>query len=188
MNEDDAPFVWMDDRHRGGEHLDHADARDAFLSLADGALDRGYRLAGLLLGNASDAEDATHDALVRAWQQFPTLRDRGRFDPWFDRIVVNVCRDRLRRARRITFLPLDGRRDESDQGDPFAAYLARDEALRAVSRLDADLRAVVVLRYWADLPVDDIAERIGVPSGTVKSRLHRALEQLRAAVMPGMDR
>jgi RNA polymerase sigma-70 factor (ECF subfamily) len=145
-------------------------------------LDRAYRLAGLLLGDAHDAEDAVHDALVRAWQRFPELRDRARFDAWLDRIVVNVCRDRMRRSRRVTFLDIHGHGDVPAPGDTFATFLQRDELTRALTSLDPDLRVVVVLRYWADLSVDDIAARLGVPAGTVKSRLHRAIAALRASL------
>ncbi len=71
------------------------DAGERFLRLANGELDRAYRLAGLLLGDEHEAQDATQDALVRAWQSVGSLRDPAGFQAWFDRILVNVCRDRL---------------------------------------------------------------------------------------------
>ena len=155
--------------------------QERFLRLAGSELDRAYRLAGLLLGDARDAEDATQDALVRAWRSVGSLRDPEGFRPWFDRILVNVCRDRLRRRRRIRFIPLDGAADVRAAGDPFAAILDRDEALGTLDVLDADERMVVILHYWADLTLLAVAERLGWPVGTVKSRLHRALDKMALA-------
>ena len=149
-----------------------------FLRLAGSELDRAYRLAGLLLGDAHDAEDATQDALVKAWRSLGSLRDPAGFRAWFDRILVNVCRDRLRRRRRIRFIPLDGAAGLVPAGDPFRAVLERDAMLGRLGSLDADERIVVVLHYWADLTLVAVVERLGWPVGTVKSRLHRALDKI----------
>ena len=148
--------------------------------MARGELDRAYRLAGLILGNASEAEDAVGDALERAHRSIDMLRDESQFQAWFDRIVVNACRDRLRRRRVVRFVAIEAAGDRSADRDPFAAVLHADAALRAIEQLPADERAIVVLRFWADLPVDEIARRLGIPAGTVKSRLHRALGRMRA--------
>ena len=144
-----------------------------------GGLDRAYRLAGLILGQAADAEDVAHDAAVRAWQSAGSLRDPAAFGAWFDRIVVNACRDRIRRNRRVRFVELPAE-DDRPVGDPFKALLDRDEILSLITRLSPDERAVVVLHYWADLPLTEVAVRLGWPVGTVKTRLHRALEAMRA--------
>jgi RNA polymerase sigma factor (sigma-70 family) len=154
-----------------------AATRERFLRQAGGELDRAWRLAGLILGDRQDAEDATQEALLRAWRALDTLRDPAGFQAWFDRILVNVCRDRLRRRARIRFLPLDegGPGGTASIADPFRVVLDRDETLRALAALDPDERLVVVLHYWADLPLADVAARTGWPLGTVKSRLHRAL-------------
>jgi RNA polymerase sigma-70 factor (ECF subfamily) len=156
---------------------DPAQAR--FLEFASAELDRAYRLAGLLLADASEAQDATQDALVRAWRSSGSLRDAASFQAWFDRILVNVCRDRLRRERRIRFIALDGIADAAGRTDPFKRVLDADEVVRTIAALDVDLRTVVILRFWADLSVDDIALRLDWPVGTVKSRLHRALARMR---------
>lgn len=171
-----------------GNELDHDAAHDRFLGLAHQELDRAYRLAGLLLGRRDDAEDATHDALVKAWGSVMTLRDPAKFQAWFDRILVNVCRDRMRRGRQVRFIDLATTDEPSDVSDPFAVVLDHDAASNAIRALDADLRTIVVLRYWADLTVDQIADRIGVPAGTVKSRLHRALGLLRAEIEARAER
>ena|SRR5688500_567305 len=158
-------------------------AQQAFVRLADRELHRAYRLAGLILGNQQDAEDATQDALVRAWVAASSLHSWDDFQAWFDRILVNVCRDRLRRRRLVRFIPI-GIEHDRPGGDQFQQVLAEDELLRAMAGLDADLRTVVVLRYWADLPVEAIARRMGTPSGTVKSRLNRAMAEMRSRVEP----
>lgn len=152
-----------------------------FLALARPSLDRAYRIAGLVLGSSQEAEDAVQDALVIAWQRFGDLRDEARFGAWFDRILVNGCRDRMRRARIVRFVPLDGGIDPAG-ADPFTRLIERDALLVALAGLLPDERIVVVLRYWADLPLDEIAARTGWPLGTVKSRLHRATVTLRTAV------
>ena len=153
-----------------------------FRSLGDGELDRAYRLAGFLLGDAGEAEDATQDALARAWSQRDGLRNEASAQAWFDRILVNVCRDRMRRRRIVRWTPISGT-ETSPVTDPFAATLARDAFLRAVAALDFDHRIVVVLRFAADLSIAAIAERLDAPAGTVKSRLHYALRKLRRDAM-----
>jgi RNA polymerase sigma-70 factor (ECF subfamily) len=157
--------------------LDDAHAR--FLQLARRDLDRAYRLAGLILGDALEAEDAVQDALLRAWRSVGTLRDLEGFQAWFDRILVNGCRDRLRRRRTIRFIPLDPSVDPAVPSDPFRAIAERDALLGGLTALDPDERVVIVLHYWADLSLEQIAARIGTPLGTVKSRLHRARNRLR---------
>lgn len=153
-----------------------------FRTVGRGEIDRAYRLAGFILGDAREAEDATQDALARAWRQRRSLRNLAAAQAWFDRILVNGCRDRLRQRRtRVRWAEMDEGLP-SPAADPFAALLARDAVLRATSGLPIDQRMVVVLRFWADLPVDAIAERLGVPAGTVKSRLHYAMRAMRIAL------
>src|SRR4029079_5687024 len=84
------------------ERATAADERDAaFDGLVAAELDGAYRLAGVILGDRWQAEDATHDAVVQAWLRFGSLREQDRFGAWFGRILVNICRDRLReRGRR----------------------------------------------------------------------------------------
>ena len=155
--------------------------RTRFLDGVGPSLDRSYRLAGLLLGNAHEAEDAVQDALVVAWQRLDDLRDKDRFGAWFDRILVNGCRDRLRRRGTVRFIPMDPSIDPVG-ADPFRDLIERDALLEGLTRLTPDERIVIVLRYWADLPLEGISDRLGWPLGSVKSRLHRALGRLRARI------
>jgi RNA polymerase sigma-70 factor (ECF subfamily) len=158
-------------------------ARSSFDVLVEDRLDACYRLAAVILGDRTEAEDATHEAILRAQLRWRTVRDPKSAAAWLDRIVVNECRDRLRRRRR------GSEAVASIQAVPFepaafspAALTAEREALAAALRqLHADHRVVVVLRYFLDLPLESIAERTGAPVGTVKSRLHYAIATLRAA-------
>lgn len=153
--------------------------REAFERLTDQRLGRAYRLASLILRDRSDAEDAVHDAAVVAWSRFDELRDPARFEAWFDRIVVNACRQRQRRGS-VRTLNLDAV-GEVGQPDGATGRAEREALRRALDRLTPEHRAVVVLRHLEDLSIADIAERTGERQGTVKSRLHYALRELRAA-------
>jgi RNA polymerase sigma-70 factor (ECF subfamily) len=156
-------------------------AEGHILTSARTGVDRRYRLAGLLLGNAADAEDATQEAMVRAWRAAASLRDPSRVDGWLDGILINVCRDRMRRRKLVRFIAL-GDGATAPARDQFQAVLDRDEVARAMRDLDADLRIVVVLHYWGGVTLEGIADRLGWPLGTVKSRLHRALRHMKAAL------
>jgi RNA polymerase sigma-70 factor, ECF subfamily len=154
------------------------DRAAAFARLSGDQIDRSYSLAFALLRNAHEAEDAVQDALLRAWREWPRLRDPTRFVSWFQRILVNGCHDRLRQRARlahVTELPDRPMQDEVPRSDERAALR------QALAQLPPEQSVVVVLRYFADLTIDEIAQRTGSRSGTVKSRLHHALRALRAA-------
>ena len=154
----------------------------AFLHLADEHLDAAYRLARAILRDPIEAQDATHDAFVQAWRKWETLRDQTKFEPWFDRILVNTCKNRIR----------TGRREATDistevalaTGDHTGYAEDRDIIGAAIASLSPDHQVVVALRFYRDLPVAEIANRLGVPPGTVQSRLHYALKRLHDAIEP----
>jgi RNA polymerase sigma-70 factor, ECF subfamily len=158
---------------------DEVERRVAFERLTDQRLNRAYRLATLLMRDPSEAEDAVHDAAVTAWTRFDDLRDRTRFDAWFDRIVVNACRARLRR-RRVRSLTTEALANLG-AGDDAATRAERDALRRALEQLKPEHRVVVVLRHAEGHSIATIARLTGEREGTVKSRLHYALRELRAA-------
>jgi RNA polymerase sigma factor (sigma-70 family) len=155
---------------------------DAFAELAGAAISRLDSAAWLILRDPEQAADAVQNALVRAWRDLPTLRDPDRFDAWLNRLVVRACIDEARRLRRhrvdveMTSLvspAVDG--VESTVVD-------RDRLERGFLRLDPEMRAVIVLHHYLDLPLPAVAASLGIPVGTAKSRLHRAIGQMRAAL------
>jgi RNA polymerase sigma-70 factor, ECF subfamily len=148
----------------------------AFGRLVSRELAGAYRTAAVLLGDPSEAEDATQDALVRAWLHWDKVKDPEKIGAWFGRILINVCRDRMR-ARRTNPVRWLGGDPAPDKGQAFGE---REALWQALEDLNADQRIVIVLRYFLDLPIGAIAERTGVPPGTVKSRLHHALNAVRA--------
>ena len=150
---------------------------EAFGRLVARELAPGYRTATLLLGDAAEAEDVVQDALERAWQRWDQLRDPDHAGAWFGRILVNLCRDRLRSPRCSPVRWID----EPHEADAASSIAERDAVGRAFASMNADQRIALVLRYYLDLPVEAIAERTGAPVGTVKSRLRLALAAMRAA-------
>ncbi|MEI7745045.1 MAG: sigma-70 family RNA polymerase sigma factor, partial [Chloroflexota bacterium] len=156
-----------------------------FRQLTDRHLDDAYRLAAVILADRLEAEDAVHDAAVAAWRAFDGLRDRSVFEGWFRRIVVNECRDRLRARSRRRVVDLGRELVDAEHplvADPARATADRDALARALGVLDADHQVVVALRFHADMTVPVIAATLGVPEGTVKSRLHHAMTRLRTAL------
>ena len=152
----------------------------AFLLLADQHLDRAYRLARAILHNPVEAQDAAHDAFVQAWGKWESLRDPGRFEPWFDRILVNTCRNRLRSKR---WLVADISAEVTlATSDPVGPTEDREVIGAAIAGLTPDHQVVVALRFYRDLSVGDIASRLGIPEGTVRSRIHYALRRLQEAI------
>jgi RNA polymerase sigma-70 factor, ECF subfamily len=154
---------------------------EAFEVLATSAGDRLYGIARLILRATDLAEDAVQEALVRAWQQLPSLRDPDRFDAWLHRLVVNACADQGRQLRRwsqqVRPLPL-----ETSISDETGSVDDRDQLERGFSRLKPEHRAIVVLHYYSGLSAAEIARTLGIPEGTARSRLHYATEAMRAAL------
>ncbi|MFN8620651.1 MAG: sigma-70 family RNA polymerase sigma factor [Chloroflexota bacterium] len=162
-------------RARGGD-------RDAYERLAAGVADRLFRLAFQVVRDVDRAEDAVQQTLVAIWTDLPSLRDPDRFDAWTYRLAVRFCLAESRRHRRmgVTLEALtDGVRLVPDDTE---AVLARDRMERAFRALTPEHRAVLALRHQAGLALPEVAEALGVPYGTVASRLHRATQQLRAAL------
>jgi RNA polymerase sigma factor (sigma-70 family) len=147
-----------------------------------------FRTAYLLAGSTADAEEAVHDAFLKAFQVLRRFRRGKPFRPWLLAIVANEARNRRRSAGRRHALALRAA-EEVRPGDaapsPEAAVLRRerqDLVLAAVNRLSEEHRLVVACRYFLDLSEAETASILGIRTGTVKSRLSRALERLREEV------
>jgi RNA polymerase sigma-70 factor (ECF subfamily) len=163
------------ERAQRGDH-------DAFAALAGAAIDRLDTAARLVLRDPERAKDAVQEALVRAWRDLPGLRDPDRFDAWLHRLLVRACYDELRQSRRRPIEIELTAIDFPTVTDGAMAKATRDELERGFRRLDADQRIVLVLHYYLDLPLPEVAVMLGVPLGTAKSRLGRGLTVLRQAL------
>jgi len=155
----------------------------AFTQLVDLEGDLCYAIAYRILRDVERAQDAVQQAFLLAWRDLSRLRDPERFGPWLHRLLVNACYEELRRHRRwstrIRALPVDG----PSEADPTLTVDDRDALDRAFERLTPQHRAVFVLHHHAGHPLAEIAEIVGVPIGTVKSRLHHATRSMRAAIV-----
>ena len=154
---------------------------EAFEVLATSAGDRLYAVARLILRTTDLAEDAVQEALVRAWQELPSLRDPDRFDAWLYRLVVNACADQGRQLRRwsqqVRSLPMN-----AAIGDDTGSVADREQLERGFDRLKPEQRAIVVLHHYSGFSAAEIARILGIPEGTARSRLHYATEAMRAAL------
>ena len=163
------------ERARQGDH-------DAFAKLAGAAITRLDGAARLILRDPEQAKDAVQNALIRAWRDLPTLRDPDRFDAWLHRLLVRACIDEARRLRRhrvdieltVAAVPISG--------DDVSRVIDDDELRRGFDRLRPEERALIVLHHYLDLPMPQVASTLGIPLGTAKSRLHRGLQVMRAAL------
>jgi RNA polymerase sigma factor (sigma-70 family) len=157
--------------------------RDAFSMLATASIGRLNAVARLIVRDDGRAEDAVQDALVDAWLDLPALRDPDRFDAWLNRILIHACQNLARRSGRqwrleVPLQPIDSRSVPDIQ----ATSALADEIERGFSRLTIEQRSVLVLIYYLDLSQADAAATMGIPVGTLKSRLNRALKALRASL------
>jgi len=156
--------------------------REAFASLVHATSDRLYGIATRILRDGDLAEDALQGALVTAWRQLPTLRDPARFEAWLRRLLVHACYAEARRRRswttNVRVLPVDG----PVGPDGLLSVVERDALDRAFKRISVEQRAVFVLHHYVGLSLVEIAETLGVPAGTARSRLHYATRLLRTAI------
>src|SRR5437667_3521210 len=146
--------------------------KGAFTTLAAARADQFLAASHRILRDLNLAEDATQQALLTIWRDLPQLRDPARFDAWSYRLLVRACYAEGRRTRtwapNLHVLPADG----STGTEGLSSVVDRDQLERGFRRLSIDHRAVVVLHNYLDLPLDQVAEVLGVPVGTARSRLH----------------
>jgi len=155
---------------------------EAFASLAVAAGDRLHAVAHRILRDLDLAEDATQQALLAIWRDLPQLRDPASFDAWSYRLLVRACYAEGRRERRWS----PGLRlvtaEEPRSPDGSSTVIDRDQLEHGFRRLSVEHRAVVVLHHYLDWPLDQVADALGIPPGTARSRLHHAMRGLRAAL------
>lgn len=168
-------LVTLVERARAGDHA-------AFGDLVDQEADRCFAVAFRITRDRDRAHDAVQRSLLLAWRDLPQLRDPNRFEAWLYRLLVRECWTEQRRMRtwvqRVE--PIDG--DRPNAGDFTVVVAQRDALERAFGRLSMEHRTVAVLHHYAGLPLAAVADVTGVPIGTVKSRLHHAMQALRAAI------
>jgi RNA polymerase sigma-70 factor (ECF subfamily) len=170
------------ERAQRGDH-------EAFDVLAAAAYHRLYAVATRILRDGYAAEDAVQDALVRAWRELRGLRDPNAFDAWLHRLLVNACRDQVRRTRRRPTVQLEALvLDHAEPTDDLARLADRDELEQAFLDLSVEHRAVLVLTHYVGLPANEVARILRVPPGTVASRLHYGSKSMRASLARGRAR
>jgi RNA polymerase sigma-70 factor, ECF subfamily len=163
------------ERAQRGDH-------EAFDAIATAAYHRLYAVSRRILRDGYAAEDVVQEALVRAWRDLPGLREPERFDAWLHRLLIRACQDHVRGQRRrplqVPVLDIDG----PIATDEIARLADRDELERAFLELSVEQRAVLVLTHYVGLPAPEIAAILGIPPGTVYSRLHYAVRAMRSAL------
>jgi RNA polymerase sigma-70 factor (ECF subfamily) len=161
--------------------------REAFGALVGLISDRLYGLAARILRDSDLAEDALQSALISVWRELPTLRDPDRFQAWVRKVLVHACYAEARRRRswaaNVRVLPVDG----PAGADPTVSIDDRDLLDRAFRRLTVEQRAVFVLHHHEGRSLVEIAETLGIPAGTARSRLHYATRVLRSAISVDAD-
>ena len=156
--------------------------KGAYALIATEIANRFLAVSRRILRDIDLAEDATQQALLTIWLDLPQLRDPARFDAWSYRLLVRACYAEGGRERRwapnLRILPID----EPSAADELGSIADRDQLERGFRRLSLDHRTVVVLHHYLDLPLERVAEIVGIPTGTAHSRLHHAMRALRAAL------
>jgi RNA polymerase sigma-70 factor (ECF subfamily) len=155
--------------------------RDAFATIVTASIGRLDAVARLIIRDPDRAKDAVQDTLTRAWRYLPGLRDVDRFEAWLHRLLVRACADELRRRRAHVELTSSIVRDVA-VGDSAAELADRDALERGFRRLPVEQRAVLVLHFYLGMTLLEVAETLRMPPGTARSRLHRGMQALRAAL------
>ena len=153
--------------------------RRAFERLVEPYLAVALGAARLITGNESDAADAVQDALLASWQSLDGLRDPELFAAWFRKIVIRSSTRCVQRRRHLVEIDLESQ-DQTGAADSVEREFDRRQLARAFARLDPKDRVLLTLHHYWQLPVSESALLLGLPEGTVRSRVHHALKRLRA--------
>ena len=155
---------------------------DAFEAIVEAVGDRCLAIAYRILRDVGMAEDAVQGALTTAWRQLPTLREPERFEAWLHRSLVHRCYAEAKRRRRANANMLALAGEVRASRDEMLSVDDRDQLERGFVRLSPEQRAVLVFHHYLELPVAEVADRLGIPLGTAKSRLRYGTAALRAAL------
>ena len=131
-----------------------------------------YRIARSYLNDDQEAEDAVQDALIKAWEKRKTLRNIHQFQPWISRILSNRCKDILRKRKRWSFFPLEEDTVQVEMQE------TENAVLEAMKKLKPELRIIMTLHYVDGYSIQEMTEALGIPEGTVKTRMRSARKQL----------
>jgi RNA polymerase sigma-70 factor (ECF subfamily) len=176
------PIRELVERARNGDH-------DAYTQLVKMSYPRLFGTANLILRDTDRAQDAVQDACLLAWRHVRSLRDPDAWDAWLRRLTVNACYKVARKEKRRTLVECNVTPDAATARAPDASsdIAEREWVMSELDQLDIDRRAVIVLHYYLDLSVPEVAEILDIPVGTAASRLHRGLEDMRKSmrVEPG---
>ena len=156
--------------------------QQAFQSLAIAHYARLYRVAFGILRDRQLAEDATQQALLDIWRNLTALDDPTRFGGWSYRLLVHACYAEAKRRPRWVRESDIGPSDAPLAADEYGSVIDRDLLERGFRRLSVEHRTIIVLRCLLDLPMEQVADALGIPAGTVGSRLSRAVDAMRAAL------
>ena len=155
----------------------------AFAQLIEAEAPRTYRAVLAVVRSPEDAQEVMQDASIRAWRQLRGLREADSWPGWFRRIAVRQAIDRAGRESRTRLREISLDSAEVEAGhDPSSGWAESAAVMAALQLLAREDRALLGLRFGADLAVPDVAAALGIPLGTAKSRLHRALGRLAAAM------
>ena len=154
----------------------------AFARLADDVYGGLQQLTYRILRDPELARDAAQQTALSMWRNLPQLRDPSRFEAWSYRLCVNACYKEARRRKRAIPVDSSGWHREPTASDEYQRVIDHDQLERGFRRLSMHHRVVLVLHHYMGMPVDQVASTLGIPLGTVKSRLARALEKMRRAL------
>lgn len=159
----------------------HAGSELAFEHLIGALVEPGYRLACGMLRDPEAARDAVQEACIKAWRKLGQVRDEGKVRPWFLSIVANECRNTRRlvwSARVTTGLPETGAASTEE------AIVRGTDLRNALGRLGHEDRTIVVLFFYLDLPLEEVAEAVGMSVSATKARLYRSVRRMRPDLDP----
>lgn len=159
--------------------------REAFDAIATAMYDRLYSVGRRILRDGNAAEDAVQEALIRGWRDLRSLREPDRFEAWMHRLLVRACQDQVRRRRAFDVRTVVLDIDRTDPVDDYAGVAQRDELERVFLQLPVEHRAVLILTHYVGLPATEVGRILGIPPGTVYSRLHYGAQRMRAALAAG---